>query len=227
MRRLQNLKKYPTFFWSQNSRNDFFKFLWPSQNIWPLTRPETPWLNLLIACSQNLIDFFTNTVTQATYMIIFSPHNKSWHRKAPDAPLWNESWFFMFSGSEDHQTSFRLCSFIFLFWYSRSITWSWVTYVPVYTNHFKLFFEEAFSIFLSDSIAPLLKFLFSKKATKIFTIDLTHYVWLHNVKSTVKIPSIFVALLENMNFKDNLLYQIWVITLSAKKSHNLLPYFPI
>ena len=129
MRRLQNLKKYPTFFWSQNSRNDFFKFLWPSQNIWPLTRPETPWLNLLIACSQNLLDFFTNTVTPVTYMIIFSPHNKSWHRKAPDAPLWNESWFFMFSGSEDHQTSFRLCSFIFLFWYSRSITRSWVTYV--------------------------------------------------------------------------------------------------
>ena len=44
-----------------------------------------------------------------------------------------------------------------------------------------------------------LKFKFSKKATKIdeiFTVDL-----LHSVKSTVKISSIFVAFLENMNFK--------------------------
>ena len=32
--------------------------------------PETPGLNLLLACSQNLLDFFTHTVT---YMIIFSP----------------------------------------------------------------------------------------------------------------------------------------------------------
>ena len=43
-----------------------------------------------------------------------------------------------------------------------------------------------------------LKFVFSKKATKIdeiFTVNLT----LHNVKSTMKISSIFVAFLENMN----------------------------
>ena len=53
-----------------------------------------------------------------------------------------------------------------------------------------------------------LKFVFSKKATKIdkiFTIDLT---LLHNVKLTVKISSIFVAFrlvafLENMNFNLN------------------------
>ena len=42
--------------------------------------------------------------------------------------------------------------------------------------------------------------MFSKKATnidEIFTVDLTY---LHDVKLTVKISSIFVAFLENMNF---------------------------
>ena len=50
-----------------------------------------------------------------------------------------------------------------------------------------------------------IKFMFSKKATKIdkiFTVDLT-LTYLVNVKSTVKILSIFVAFLENMNFKYN------------------------
>ena len=44
--------------------------------------------------------------------------------------------------------------------------------------------------------------MFSKKATKIdeiFNVDLT-LTTLHNVKSMVKISSIFVAFLENMNF---------------------------
>ena len=44
-----------------------------------------------------------------------------------------------------------------------------------------------------------LKFVFSRKATEIdeiFTVNLT----LTNVKSTVKISSIIMALLENMNF---------------------------
>ena len=44
----------------------------------------------------------------------------------------------------------------------------------------------------------VLKFVFSKKATKIdeiFTVDLT-------VKLMVKISSFFVAFLENMNFKN-------------------------
>ena len=91
--------------------------------------PETPGVNLLLACSQNLLDFFYAYCYTSYIHDNFFPHNKSWHRKAPDAPLWNESWFFMFSGSEDHQASFRLCSFIFLFWYSCSITRSWVTYV--------------------------------------------------------------------------------------------------
>ena len=46
-----------------------------------------------------------------------------------------------------------------------------------------------------------IKFMFSKKATKIdeiFTVDLT--LTIHNVKSTVKISSTLVAFLENMNF---------------------------
>jgi hypothetical protein len=44
--------------------------------------------------------------------------------------------------------------------------------------------------------------MFSKEATKIdeiFTIDLTLTV--HDVKLTLKISPIFVAFLENMNFK--------------------------
>ena len=47
------------------------------------------------------------------------------------------------------------------------------------------------------------KFIFSKKDTKIekiFTVDLTFTKYL-TVKSTVKILSIFVAFLENVNFK--------------------------
>ena len=56
-----------------------------------------------------------------------------------------------------------------------------------------------------------LKVVFSKKATKIdeiFTVDLT--LTIHNVKSMVKISSIFVAFLENMNFRQkNMTLQIW------------------
>ena len=43
--------------------------------------------------------------------------------------------------------------------------------------------------------------MFSKKATKFDTVDLTIYAV--NVKSTVKISSIFVAFLENMNFNED------------------------
>ena len=46
--------------------------------------------------------------------------------------------------------------------------------------------------------------MFPKKATKIdkiFTVDLT-LTYLVNVKSTVKILSIFLTFLENMNFKQ-------------------------
>ena len=46
--------------------------------------------------------------------------------------------------------------------------------------------------------------MFSKKATKIekiFMVNLT-LMYLVNVKLTVKILSIFVAFLENMNFKN-------------------------
>ena len=49
----------------------------------------------------------------------------------------------------------------------------------------------------------MLKFVFSKAATKIdkiFIVDLTLPTY---VKSTVKILSIFVTFLENMNFKVN------------------------
>ena len=58
--------------------------------------------------------------------------------------------------------------------------------------------------FAVDLVLPtLLKFMFSKKATnsyKIFTVNLTLTTCI-NVKLTGKISSIFVAFLENMNFK--------------------------
>ena len=53
----------------------------------------------------------------------------------------------------------------------------------------------------------MLKFTFSEKATKIdkiFTVYLT--VCSNVVKSAVKISSIIVAFLENMNFKDYINY---------------------
>ena len=57
-----------------------------------------------------------------------------------------------------------------------------------------------------------LKFMFSKKATKIdqiFTVDLTFTKL--SVKSTVKIFSIFVAFLENMNFTCTPIYSdMWL-----------------
>ena len=62
---------------------------------------------------------------------------------------------------------------------------------------------------------PSLKFMFSKKATKIdeiFTVDLT---LLHNVKSMVKILSIFVAFLENMNFNRLKLYSHCIPTVNT------------
>ena len=46
--------------------------------------------------------------------------------------------------------------------------------------------------------------MFFKKATKfdkIFTVDLTLTKYIHTVKSTVKISSIFVAFLEDTNFQ--------------------------
>ena len=45
-----------------------------------------------------------------------------------------------------------------------------------------------------------LKFVFSKKVTKIDEIFTVIWHLLHNVKSTVKILSIFVAFLATMNF---------------------------
>ena len=53
------------------------------------------------------------------------------------------------------------------------------------------------------SSCDLLKFMFSKKVQKIdeiFTVDLIWHYVVVIVKSTVKILSIFVAFLENMNF---------------------------
>ena len=46
----------------------------------------------------------------------------------------------------------------------------------------------------------------SHKINKIFTVDLT-IILLHSVKSMVKISSIFVAFLENMNFTLNSVFQ--------------------
>ena len=46
----------------------------------------------------------------------------------------------------------------------------------------------------------IVKFMFSKKATKNDKFSPSIWRYVVNVKSTVKISSIFVAFLENMNF---------------------------
>ena len=46
----------------------------------------------------------------------------------------------------------------------------------------------------------MVKFIFFKKATKIDEIFTLIWRLLHSIKATVKISSIFVAFLENMNF---------------------------
>ena len=72
-------------------------------------------------------------------------------------------------------------------------------------------FWGQFKIWRFSQFVSFLKFVFSKKATKIdeiFTVDLT----LCSVKSMVKISSIFVAFLENMNFTSRirqLIKPIW------------------
>ena len=50
----------------------------------------------------------------------------------------------------------------------------------------------------------IIKFMFSRKATKIDEIFTIVWHLLHTVKLTVKILPIFVAFLENMNFMRNL-----------------------
>ena len=52
----------------------------------------------------------------------------------------------------------------------------------------------------------LIKFVFSKKATKMKKSSQSIWHLLHKDKSTVKISSIFVAFLENMNFMNDPLH---------------------
>ena len=69
--------------------------------------------------------------------------------------------------------------------------------------------------------------MFYKKTTKIdeiFTVDLTLMYILHYVKSTVKISSVFVAFLENMNFTSalpaiSLIMQSWSFSFNASCRH--------
>ena len=66
---------------------------------------------------------------------------------------------------------------------------------PVFSCVYKIFM-----LFLGQRLSFLIKFMFSKKATyidKIFAFDL---MLCSKRRSTVKILSIFVAFLENMNF---------------------------
>ena len=65
----------------------------------------------------------------------------------------------------------------------------------------KKFFVFKSLIRKSSNVLPL-KFMFSKKATKLTKSSPLIWHLLHNVKSMVKISSIFVAFSENMNFKD-------------------------
>ena len=63
-----------------------------------------------------------------------------------------------------------------------------------------------------DRFLTTLKFMFSKKATKIDKISPAIWHYVVSVKSTVKISLIFVAFLENMNFNDvDFLPKIYII----------------
>ena len=83
------------------------------------------------------------------------------------------------------------------------------SYIPYFPNQFLgwdfwRFLRQDGS---STETSLILKFVFSKKATKIdeiFTINFVVFV-----KSTVKISSIFVAFLENMNFLLSFLKEIF------------------
>ena len=70
-------------------------------------------------------------------------------------------------------------------------------------QHF--FFNSCESTFIIKTVFckkfPSVKFMFSKKAKKIDEIFTDVWQYVVNVKSMVKISSIFVAFLENMNFK--------------------------
>ena len=58
-----------------------------------------------------------------------------------------------------------------------------------------------------NQLGPQLKFTFSKKATKIdkiFTVTVTLWHLLHNLKLKVKVSPNFVAFLENINFNTSL-----------------------
>ena len=72
-----------------------------------------------------------------------------------------------------------------------------------------------------------IKFVFSKKATKIDEILPSICHLLHSVKSTMKISSIFLAFLENMNFKRSLrrtlLKEFWWLSILSKMAFPSCP----
>ena len=72
-----------------------------------------------------------------------------------------------------------------------------------------------------------IKFVFSKKATKIDEILPSICHLLHSVKSTMKISSIFLAFLENMNFKRSLrrtlLTELWWLSILSKMAFPSCP----
>ena len=72
-----------------------------------------------------------------------------------------------------------------------------------------------------------IKFVFSKKDTKIDKILPSICHLLHNVKSTMKISSIFLAFLENMNFKRSLrrtlLKEFWWLSILSKMAFPSCP----
>ena len=61
----------------------------------------------------------------------------------------------------------------------------------------------------------MLKFIFSKKATKIDKIFTVDRRLLHSLKLTVKISSIFVTFLENMNFKRHSKPRLYVFSMDS------------
>ena len=136
--------------------------------------PETPRLNLPLACSQNLLDFYAYCYTSYIHDN-FSPIIKVGTEKL-QTPLFEMKAGFLCSPD---QRTIRLPSdFVLSFFFSDivvcSITWSWVTYVS-----FQIIFWGIIQIHLCLYWRGfLVKFRYSEKATKIssffhFLFDIT------------------------------------------------------
>ena len=89
---------------------------WTQKNQWECIEYGKFCLSNYCPKSRGPLFLSTGSMGLNKYLVLFLPI-----KKLAQQVLWNESCFFMFSGSGGHQTSFRLCPFIFLHWCSKNI----------------------------------------------------------------------------------------------------------